>query len=74
MYKTKVTITKSKYGNSQVTMFETELVISFLGSFFQFQIIEKHVDSMLVKLPSLNLSCNEFLKKAQEINARYEYL
>jgi len=34
----------------------------------QFQVIEKHVDAMLVKLPELNTTCDQFIKQAHDIN------
>jgi hypothetical protein len=36
--------------------------------FQDFQIIEKDVDSVLVKLPELNKACDVFIKQAHEIN------
>ena len=36
--------------------------------FQDFQVIEKHVDSLLAKLPDLNKECGNFLKEAQDIN------
>lgn len=38
---------------------------------FQFQIIEKHVDTMLQNLPGLSEECEKVTKQAQEINSRY---
>ena len=39
----------------------------------QFQVIEKHVDCMLAKLPQLNKTCDEFIKQAHDINTGYIY-
>jgi len=31
-------------------------------------VIEKHVDSMLAKLPELNSTCDQFIKQAHNVN------
>ena len=36
----------------------------------QFQIIEKHVEDTLEKMPDLHDKCKTFLKTAKEINTR----
>ena len=34
----------------------------------QFQIIERHLESMLEKVPQLSEACGDFTKQAQNIN------
>lgn len=45
-------------------------VYTSLNSIFQFQIIERHLNDLLSKLPDFSEECSKVVQKAQEISSR----